>query len=211
MTKSLQSALGLIDGRTVAGFVRDPGAPERRFAVEILADNVTVALVLADAFSPALATTEKDDANHGFCHTLPDRLAATAGIVSARLANLATPVGKPIDLAALPKHDLMLAAVGAVEAIDGRVITGWVKAAPKSAMLLRATSAGEEVAATIARTWTSHVIGGEARPVLAFKLQLPDSMLDGRLHNVEVTTTTGVALAGSPVQFDGRKPARPKA
>ena len=208
MTKSLQSAFGMIDGRTVAGFVRDAAAPERKFAIEILADNVAVALVRADQFSPALAADGIADNAHGYIHTLSERLIATSQTLSARLANLDIAVGKPIDLTALAKPDPMLAAAGAFDGIDGLAISGWVKSAPKSAMLLRAMTAGEEVAATIARTWTSHVIGGEARPVLAFRLVLPDALADGRDHDIEVSTTSGVALAGSPIRFKANKPLR---
>lgn len=202
MTKSLHTQLGLIDARTVAGFVVDRDKPERKYVVEILADGVPIAVARADRFSPALKIENSDaDAQYGFVFALPERLAATTHVIAARLANLRTAVGKPINLDLQPKFDPALAAAGAVESITGLVIAGWVRAAPGSAMLMRARTAGEEVAATIARAWTSRTLGGEERPVLGFQLHLPPVLADGRLHLIEISTANGVVIAGSPVKF----------
>lgn len=205
MSKTLRSSLGLADEHTVAGYAVDTAHPERKLVVEILADGEPVAEVRADKFSPALAVDGADDdaANHGFVHALPDRLTASARVISARLANLKSAVGKPITLGGAAKADPLLTAAGAVEAVKGLMVTGWVRAAPGTAMLLNAVTSGEEVAATIARTWSSRTIGGEERPVLDFKLMLPPALADGRPHMIAIMTTLGAPLAGSPVRFQG--------
>lgn len=202
MSKTIRSAVTMIDTRTVAGFVYDSAKSKRKLVVEILADDVPIAVVRAADFSPALAAAGHADPYHGFAHALGERLVATSTVVTVRLANLATMVGAPIDLAALPTPDPMLAAMGAIEHRDALVLTGWVKAAPGTATLLRATVAGEEVSATIARNWTSRTIGGEERPVLAFELKLPVQLADGEPHDVTVATAADVPLAGSPVRIE---------
>lgn len=203
MTRTLNSQLGFADHRTVAGYAIDTAHHDRHLVVEILADGQPFAVVRADRFCPALlkdgATSEAT--NHGFVAVLPERLLATTDKISARLANLKTAVGKPINLRRTPPVDPQLAAAGAIDGVQGLVLTGWVKSAPGAAMLIRAHAAGEEVAATIARTWSSRTIGGEERPVLTFQLHLPPALADGRPHLVAVLTPAGIPLAGSPLKF----------
>ena len=201
MTDILRGELGLIDARTLAGYAFDPAQPGRHFVVEILVDGIPVSAVRADAFCPGLAQSGAQLANHGFVCTLSPALIETSHLITARLANLATPVGLPIDLDSRPRRDPLLAAPGAVERVEGRTIAGWIGAPAGTAALVRALIAGEEVAATIARTWTSRLIGGQARPVLAFAIQLPTVLADGERHSVIVTTASGLPLVGSPLIF----------
>ena len=211
MTKTLQSQLGLADHRTVAGFAVDQAHLDRILVVEILADGQPFAVVRADRFCPALVKEGVTNAqtNHGFVAMLPERLIATTRKISARLANLKTAVGKPIDLERTPPADPQLAAAGGIDGVQGLVVSGWVKAAPGSALLLRAQASGEEVAATIARTWSSRTIGGEERPVLTFQLHLPPALADGRPHLISVVTPAGIPLAGTPLKFVAKAVKRP--
>jgi len=142
-----------------------------------------------------------DEVGRIFVCTLSPALIETSHLITARLANLAIPVGLPIDLDGRPRRDPLLAAAGAVEHVAGRTITGWIAAPAGAAALVRALTAGEEIAATIARTWTSRPIGGQARAVLAFALQLPLVLADGERHSVIIATSTGLPLAGSPLIF----------
>ena len=146
MTKTLQSQLGLADHRTVAGFAVDQAHLDRILVVEILADGQPFAVVRADRFCPALVKEGVTNAqtNHGFVAMLPERLIATTRKISARLANLKTAVGKPIDLERTPPADPQLAAAGGIDGVQGLVVSGWVKAAPGSALLLRAHRADLE-------------------------------------------------------------------
>jgi hypothetical protein len=199
MSDLLVSHIGLIDARTVGGFVHDPARPERQFVVEILGDDVPIAAVRADSFSPALAAQGISDPYHGFVLTLGARHAATTRRISVRLANLETPLGETIDLDARPRPDQTLAAAGRIESAEGPLISGWVAAGTGSTVAVRASSAGEEVAVTVARDWVNREIGGEMRPVLAFKLRLPGVLGDGSEHRIVVATAAGAPLSGSPV------------
>ena len=202
---TIRSHLGLIDERTIAGFVCDDARPGLKFVVEILTDDVPFAAIIADTFSPALRATGQADAHHGFIQPLAANLANTTRIVSARLANIGTSVGGPLDLAQNPKPDPMLTAPGMVEIVDGRSVGGWVLPNPRGTTLVRAISAGEEIAATMARIWTSAGIGGEMRPVLAFEMKIPAELADGETHTVEIVNDRGTPLAGSPLSVGFRR------
>lgn len=207
MSGTIKTHLAMVDHRTVAGFAYDPDRPERRLVVEILADGVAIAAVIADAFSPALQRDRPDDPRHGFVHTLADRLVPVTRMISARIANLDIAVGTPIDLDAVPNADPAQASAGMVETVEAGTIGGWVVAASGvAAVAVEAHAAGELVATTIARTFASRPIGGEMRSVLLFTLALPDFLRDGRAHAIDLKTSGGLPLAGSPV----RLPAQPK-
>ncbi len=202
---TIRSHLGLIDERTIAGFVFDEARPALKFVVEILTDDVPLAAIIADSFSPALRAMGQADAHHGFIQPLAANLATTTRIVSARLANIGTPIGRLLDLDHSPKPDPMLAAPGMVESVDGQWVRGWVLANPRGTTLVRAISAGEEIAATVARIWTSASFGGELRPVLAFEIQIPGALADGETHTVEIVNDRGTSLAGSPFSINVTK------
>jgi hypothetical protein len=107
-------------------------------------------------------------------------------------------------ISGVPRPDPLLAAPGAVERVEGHTLSGWIGAPAGGAALVRALTAGEEVSATVARTWSSRQIGGQTRPVLAYTLQLPAVLADGDRHTVVVATASGLPLAGSPLIFKHR-------
>jgi hypothetical protein len=208
MITTLQAHLALLDGPLAAGWVYDSAAPQRCFVVEIMVDDEAVAVVRADAFSPALAARGMADPRHGFVQVLDASRLATARRITARLANLGDPVGASIDVdTAATTGDPLLTAPGAVETVTGLVISGWIggpagtasAAAPTGTALVCALVAGEEVAATIARIWTSRPIGGRQRPVLQFALTLPAVLGCDGPHTVTMVTAGGVPLAGATV------------
>ncbi|HEU4804193.1 MAG TPA: glycosyl transferase, partial [Nitrobacter sp.] len=92
----LVSGLALGDDGTVSGFVFDPEAPERRFTVDILLDGLVLKTTYADAFAPEYS--QQDQSTCGFAVTIDPELLRAARHLSARLANLGTPVGHSIDL-----------------------------------------------------------------------------------------------------------------
>ncbi len=195
---SLRSVLGMIDDRTIGGFVLDDARPNLKFVVEILTDGIPVAAVRADAFSPALATQGVSDAYHGFIHPLALNFVNTSQIISARLANIGTSVDPPVNLEKGSRPDPRLSAQGAVDRVDGRVVSGWVFPDRHSTTMVHAMSAGEEIAATEPRVWTTTQVGGETRPVLAFKLKLPNAIANGEPHTVSIVNGNGTSLVGSP-------------
>ena len=202
MTGILRSSLGMIDNQTVAGYVADESRPGVQFVVEILVDDIPVGSVRADNFSPSLFAGERGDAHHGFVLAIATPLLATSRYITARLANIGTAVGDRIDLEQHPRPDSSLASQGAVENVEWPTVKGWIRGPENGAALVRAEIGGEEIAATVARIWTSRQIGGKARAVLSFELRLPDAIADGESHLVDVITSGGNALLGSPVRVD---------
>ena len=91
------------DGRLV-GFIFDPAYLERRFTVDILLDGLVVATTYADKFVSKLFEQGIGDGGYGFVVDLAPDLLATSRTLQARLANLGTPIGKPLDLAEINRN-----------------------------------------------------------------------------------------------------------
>lgn len=198
MHLNLLSHLGMIDGRTAGGFALDQTRPNCKIVVEILIDDVPAAALIADTFSPALASQGIPDAYHGFIHPLALSLARTSHVITARLANAGTPVGDPINLELGPAPQASLSACGVIERIDGKVVRGWVLPNERGRTLVLALCAGEEIAATGPRVWTTTLIGTERRPVRAFMLTLPDAIVRNDAHSISIVNHAGTELMGSP-------------
>src|SRR6516165_2029974 len=99
------SRVGLAEDGRLVGFVFDPAFPERRFTVDILLDGLVVATSYADSFVPELFKQGVSDGSYGFAVKLEPEQLSAAHTVEARLANLGTPVGRPIDLLTVSRDD----------------------------------------------------------------------------------------------------------
>jgi GT2 family glycosyltransferase len=195
----LVSRLSLGDDDTVSGFVFEPEAPERRFTVDILLDGLVLKTVYADAFAPECS--EQDHSNTcGFAVTIDSNLLRAARLLSARLANLGTPVGQPIELdndSAIPidqRPSCKLSWLG------GLRFRGWV--ACETTVTLEAIVDGESVAQVRASSWT-HIDGdaeGQAsRNVRAFDFHVPQRFADGRVHRISLRKEDGEQMPATAV------------
>src|SRR3974390_838875 len=93
----------LADGRLV-GFIFDPEHPERRFTVDVLLDGLVVATTYADKFVPELFEQGVGNGTYGFVVNLAPVVGAAARPCQARLSNLGTPIGGPIDPSEISPH-----------------------------------------------------------------------------------------------------------
>ena len=196
--EGLRSALHRVDDRTFAGYVVSDGDLGRRFVVEVLIDGISVQFTEANAYHDALAGT--GDGCYGFSFALPSDVLADAAVVETRLANIGTPVGKPI-LVASDRKEPMSPASGQVRWLGGLRFFGWIDRGDIGTAYVNALVDGELVAQ--ACNWRWHHIGtsgDDRRSAPAFDLWLPTRFADGRVRKVRIVNETGDDLPGSPVQ-----------
>jgi GT2 family glycosyltransferase len=207
--RGLRTALARAGERSFFGFAVDPEDPTRRFTVEIMVDGHSIRAVRADAYVHELAQEGIGDACYGFSLSLPDMFIGDASSIEARLANLGTPVGAPIDLGGASGHSIDLDGSGLVRWSGGLRFSGWMSRDPPVANVF---VDGVLVMRVHADGW-SHVGSSEsdARAVRAFDLHLPERFGDANPHRLEIINEAGERLRGSPLAFlafaDGLKAA----
>ncbi|MBR0750736.1 glycosyltransferase family 2 protein [Bradyrhizobium jicamae] len=188
------SDLALAADGTITGFARDPAEPERRFTVEILLDGLVVATRHADAFVPRLAEDGRGDGCYGFVLDLPAAALSAAHLLEARLANLGTPVGRPIDLSATDRLLADNRPTAHLRWLGGLRFSGWLDTTAEVG--LEASVDGDTVIQFRAGVWTRIEADGEQaeRSVRAFDFHLPERFADGRPHRVTLRRDTGESL-----------------
>ncbi|WP_160120568.1 glycosyltransferase [Rhodovarius lipocyclicus] len=85
LAAALQCSVDVFSAQEIAGWVRDPAAPERRVELELLLDDVPMARVIAANYRPDLEAAGIGDGRHGFSirpvHAL---MAGTTALVRLR-------------------------------------------------------------------------------------------------------------------------------
>jgi GT2 family glycosyltransferase len=195
----LISRLALAHDSTLSGFVFDSETPERRFTVEILLDGLVVRTTYADAFVPELFQQGLDGA-YGFAVAVQPDLLRAASILEARLANLGTPVGQPIDLENESTGRVDLRPTCELRWLGGLHFQGWIDG--ETAAFLEAIVDGETVAQVRATAWTyiDEAGNGKAgRNVRAFDFHVPQRFADGRVHKISLRREDGEQIPATAV------------
>lgn len=192
----LVSRLELAREGTLSGFVFDSHAPERRFTVEILLDGLVFSTAYADAFVPELAE-QSLQASCGFAITIEPDLLRAAHTLEARLANLGTPVGHPVDLESDHASLVDLRKTCELRWLGGLHLRGWIDSEP--ALFLEAIVDGQAVAQVHATAWTHIDEAGAHRNVRAFDLHVPQRFADGRVHRVALRREDGEQIPATAV------------
>jgi O-antigen biosynthesis protein len=197
------SRVGLAEDGRLVGFVFDPTFPERRFTVEILLDGLVVATSYADCFVPELVKQGVSDGSYGFAVKLEPEQLSAARAVEARLANLGTPVGRPIDLSHIIRK-LSNGPVADLRWLGDLRFSGWIDS--KIEKVLAAVVDGETVAQVRTTRWTRVDKNGDSRAgrnVRGFDFHLPRRFADGRVHKVTLRQADGEPLpvSGTFVAF----------
>lgn len=168
--------------------------------VEVYIDGVFAMLARADKFQPFWNAEDPGDGFHGFTVRLRSNQLRSARRVTARVANHGPWLDRAIDLPYMKKR----AAVPPSSQVwfnGGLRVTGWA----------RDTSAPHRLVEVIARegdTVLARTQAGHPHFALAnltswehgFRLDLPWSLADGKLHTVHIENQEGQPLAGSPIQ-----------
>ncbi|TAI67906.1 glycosyltransferase family 2 protein [Bradyrhizobium sp. Leo170] len=194
----LVSRLALAHDSTVSGFVFDPEAPERRFTVDILLDGLVLRTTYADSLVPELFEQGLDGA-YGFAVTLEPDLLQAASVLEARLANLGTPIGHPIDL----ENESTLVDLrpsSELRWLGGLHFEGWIDS--EIAATLEAIVDGETVAQVRATAWThigDNANGQGSRNARAFDFHVPQRFADGRVHRIGLRKDDGEQVPATAV------------
>ncbi|MGX9427762.1 glycosyltransferase family 2 protein [Bradyrhizobium sp. LeoA1S1] len=194
----LISRLALAHDGTVSGFVFDPEAPERRFTVDILLDGLVLRTTYADSLVPELFEQGLDGA-YGFAVTLEPDLLRAASVLEARLANLGTSIGHPIDL----ENDSALVDLrptSELRWLGGLHFEGWIDS--EIVAPLEAIVDGETVAQVRATAWThigDNANGQGSRNARAFDFHVPQRLADGRVHRIGLRKEDGEQVPATAV------------
>jgi GT2 family glycosyltransferase len=196
---------GVVDGlhdKLVYGWAIDSERPDTRVIVEVCLDDETVACIVADVARSDLAqhltALGASDVCHGFVADLGLLPAYSSGVISARIANINTPLIGHVCLRqpTLPPA----AAVNTVVGDGGLRLHGWAldPADPNRTLTIRAFVGNDMVAQATANiifpSMRGHIDGAHG-----FDLPLPASLADGALHSVRVVDEEGRPLNGSPL------------
>jgi hypothetical protein len=185
------------------GHVVSPEDPGRRFMVDILVDDCRVATVPADRFDPSLADAGIGDGCHAFLCDLDADLLDRARTVVARISNLDTPVGEPIDIEQDRAEPAMAERrmAGRVEWQGGLRLAGLARerAPPAAPPVLRIEVDDAPLLSVKPRRWQSRSVLREEVDQIPFDLTLPDRFADGQPHRIRVLDEAGIDLEGSPL------------
>ena len=187
------SRLALAADGTLTGFVFDPEDLGRNFTVDVLLDGLVIATCHAASFVPELANRGMKNARYGFGLLLdPDHL-STACTVEARIANLGTGIGVPIDLKSTRQGTLGDSRTKSfLRWLGGLRFHGWIDSSLET--VLDAVVDGETVSQLRATQWARIDENGSShagRNVRAFDFNLPQRFADGCVHRVSLRQGDG--------------------
>ncbi|WP_456779798.1 glycosyltransferase family 2 protein [Bradyrhizobium sp. USDA 3315] len=174
----------------MSGFVFDPCTPERRFTIEVLLDGLVLQTAYADVFVPGLSDQCGDGAC-GFAVSVEPDLLRAANVLEARVANLETPIGQPIDLENGRTTIVEWRPTCELRWLGGLHFQGWIDS--ETTAVLQASVDGEVVVQVSTMAWTqiSDASDRVHRNVRAFDFHVPQRFADGRVHGVSLRREDG--------------------
>jgi GT2 family glycosyltransferase len=198
---SLWAAFARSGERSFFGFVLDFDDLTRKLTVEIFVDGFPIKVIRADAYVHELARDGVGDGRFGFSFSLHDNVLTGDAIIEARLANVGTQIGTPIEIESDAEPPLNPNSPGMIRWLGGLRFSGWLGGNDEKAT---ADASVDGVIVTRVRPcgW-SHVgsSGDDIHAVRAFDLHLPERFADGVPHQLTVVNQDGENVAGSPVTF----------
>jgi GT2 family glycosyltransferase len=195
----LKTSLQWSHGRTFSGFVFDAADPGRKFVVELLVDGYPVKWTRAVNHVATLSATGIGDGCYGFTLSLSDNTLGHAAVVEARIANLGTIVGEPIEIQGLTAPGRSLSGPGAVRWLGGVRFSGWI--ADGCEPVINIFVDGEQVNQVQPSGWCHIGNAEDAVAARALDFHVPDRFADGSARRLAVLNSTGEHLEGSPLPF----------
>jgi O-antigen biosynthesis protein len=187
--------------RLLSGFVADDSDTTRKFVVELLIDGLPAGTARADEYVHELAEQDFGDGCYGFSFPLNDDLLRSGRVAEARIANLGTLVGAPIEFSQTSGGVVCNSGPGHVRWLGGLRFTGWL-AESIALQPMEVLVDGETIARVQASGWCH--VGADpetAKAVRAFDFHLPEAYSDGRPRQLTVLKPDGQHLPGSPTTF----------
>src|SRR5205085_538098 len=139
-----------------------------------------------------------------FVVNLASDLVAAGRTLQARLANLGTPIGKPVDLSEISRNKSFTGPAAELRWLGGLRFLGWIDG--PSEQVFEAIVDGETVSQVRATHWTRVEEDGgirAGRNVRGFDFHLPQRFADGCVHTLTLRQHDGEPLpvAGTFVAF----------
>lgn len=189
------------DETTFCGFAYCPETPSVRFAIEILIDGEPTALHRAEQYDRDAHAAGYGDGYHGFTFVARKGQLVDRSVIEARLANIASPVGEPIELAEQISAPLPVRQPGHVEWVGGVRLTGLAfnGADPTHNPIVRVFEDNLLIAEHEPQRWAPHRKPGDPVDAARFHLHLPLEFADGRMHVLSVKDDSDREFDGSPL------------
>jgi GT2 family glycosyltransferase len=202
-TDAFVTQLIRLDETRFCGHAFWPESPHLHFVVEFLLDGEPNGLVRAEQYSNELQKLGISDGYHGFVYVAKKRQLTGHRLFEARLANLAIPVGKPIDLALEGFGRQSISQPGTVEWLGGLRLAGTIaNNAEVDDIQVSSVKIYERnilVAEAPTQRWAPRRHSADSLDALRFDIHLPPAYADGRPHTFRVTDSAGREFEGSPV------------
>ncbi|MBA1207527.1 glycosyltransferase family 2 protein [Pseudomonas fulva] len=189
--------LGL-QGDVLHGWAIDNAQPEHRPIVEVLIDGASVALVRAEQYEP---NAPVGDLFHGFAVQLRQRWLDGARLITAQIANQPFILQGQIPLPATPSDD-SAAVASQVWHTGGLRIGGWCwdPKAPNRHVEVTVRN-GDQIVGRALCNQHNQALAYRASSDHGFAIDLPWSLADGKVHELEIFNDHGRPLAGSPIRL----------
>jgi GT2 family glycosyltransferase len=196
--------------REFSGFVVDRDDLARKFTVEILVDGWPIKTMRASDCVYDLARENVGDGCYGFSCSLPQRSLEGVSLVEARLANLGTSIGTPVEITEASAPIRTRDGPGSIRWMGGLRFSGWIDSDRDAPIDVHVD--GKLTQAVHPTGWThTGTTPEDARAVRAFDFHLPEQYANGKPAQLNAVNRNGEELAGSPAVFiafaDGLKQA----
>lgn len=191
------------------GYVVDPNDLGRVFTIDILIDGVPATTALANEFVQELSGRSHGDGCYGFSLSINGDSIRHARSIEARVSNLGTKIGAPIDLMQAgieaDRIEDRRSGHGSARWLGGLRFAGWVDGDAPTAPALDIFVDGGQVSRIKALGWAhqGRVGGnqGHPHPVRAFDFQLPERFADGCVHHLKIFKESGETLGQTALPF----------
>ncbi|CRN04904.1 Glycosyl transferase family 2 [Pseudomonas sp. URMO17WK12:I11] len=198
MQPEFSGAILGLQGDVLHGWAMDNAQPEHRPIVEVLIDGASVALVRAEQYEP---NAPVGDLSHGFAVQLRQRWLDGARLITAQIANQPFILQGQVALPTTPSDD-SAAVASQVWHTGGLRIGGWCwdPKAPNRHVEVTVRN-GDQIVGRALCDQHNQALAYRASSDHGFAIDLPWSLADGKVYELEIVNDLGRPLAGSPIRL----------
>ncbi|MBH3345529.1 glycosyltransferase family 2 protein [Pseudomonas parafulva] len=187
-----------VQGDVLHGWALENAQPERRPVIEVLIDGASVALVRADQYEP---NAPAGDQFHGFALKLPESWLHDARLITAQIANHSFALEGQLSLPAVLCEDSASIA-SQVWHTGGLHIGGWCWDPKEPSRHVEVTVREcDQVVGRALCNEHNQALAYRASSDHGFAIDLPWSLADGKVHELEIVNDLGQPLSGSPIRL----------
>lgn len=185
-----------LSGNVLLGWVWQPSSPSERVVIEVYHNGTIIGAAVADQLEGRLVSAHIGDGLYGFSLPVPDSVINLGGKLRVRVANRGCWLQPEIDLATVK---IVSRIDSDVRSDGGLFINGWVQDSTNPHAVLEVLVLCEGV---LLKKLKANAFNPRSPAHLSrhgFHFSLPFDFADAKPHRVEVVTSSGMQLAGSPI------------